>query len=89
MRLSGLLITVQASIWVILGTLADRFSPRLDHILEVFWSAYWPTINAVQLRGNYKGAASFFYPIFYGVLIGIPIYGIVGAAAVCLIKRRK
>jgi len=29
------------------------------------------------------------YGIFYGVLLGIPIYGIVAASVVCLITTRK
>jgi hypothetical protein len=64
-------------------------SPRLDHIFEVFVFAYLPTIRAVELTGNYVNESNIILPIFYGVLLGIPIYGIVVASAVCLIKRRK
>jgi hypothetical protein len=69
--------------------LSIRFSPRLNPIVKVFILAYLPTIRIVELRGNYVGEANIIYPIFNGVLLGIPIYGIVAAAAVCLIKRRK
>lgn len=86
-RIAGLLITGQALLWIILGGLAVCFSPRLDHILEVFVFAYLPTIRAVELTGNYVGDSNIILPIFYGVLLGIPIYGIVVASAVCLIKR--
>ncbi len=88
-RIAGLLITGQILFWVILGSFAIGFSPRMDHILEVFVFAYLPTIRAVELTGNYVGDSNIIYPIFYGVLLGIPIYGIVVASAVCLIKRRK
>jgi hypothetical protein len=88
-RIAGLLITGQALFWIVLGGLAVGFSPRLDHILEVFVFAYLPTIRAVELTGNYVGGSNIILPIFYGVLLGIPIYGIVVASAVCLIKRRK
>lgn len=88
-RLAGLLIAGQALFWIILGSFAIGFSPWLDHILEVFVFAYLPAIRAVELRGNYVGGSNIILPIFYGILLGIPIYGIVGAAAVCLIKRRK
>lgn len=88
-RLVGLLITGQALFWVILGGLAVWLSPRLDHIVGPFLFAYLPIIKAVELRGNYVGEANIVYPIFYGVLLGIPIYAIVAAAAVCLIKRPK
>jgi|SRR5690242_453469 len=88
-RIAGLLITGQALLWIGLGGLAVGFSPRLDRILEVFVFAYLPTIKAVELTGNYVGDANIILPILYGVLLGIPIYGIVVASAVCLIKRRK
>ena len=88
-RLAGLLIIGQVLFWIILGTFTVSFSPWLDHIAEVFVFAYLPTIRAVELTGNYVGGANIIYPIFYGVLLGIPIYGIVVASAVCLIKRRK
>jgi len=88
-RIAGLVITGQALFWIGLGGLAVSFSPRLDHILEVFLFAYLPTIRAVELTGNYVGGSNIIYPIFYGVLLGIPTYGIVAASAVCLIKRRK
>ena len=79
----------QALFWIGLGGLAISFSPRLDHILEVFLFAYLPTIRAVELTHNYVGESNIILPIFYGVLLGIPIYGIVVASIVCLIKRRK
>ena len=89
LRIAGLLITGQVLFWIILGSFAISFSPWLDHISEVFIFAYLPTIRVVELTGNYVGGANIIYPIFYGVLLGIPIYGIVVASAVCLIKRRK
>ena len=88
-RLAGLLIIGQALFWIILGSFAISFSPWLDHILEVFVFAYLPTIRMVELRGHYVGGSNIIKPIFYRILFGIPIYGIVVAAAVCLIKRRK
>jgi len=88
-RIAGLLMIGQALFWIGLGGLAVSFSPRLDHILEVFLFAYLPTIRAVELTGNYVGESNIILPIFYGVLLGIPIYGIIVASAVCLIKRRK
>lgn len=86
-RIAGLLISGQALFWIILGGLAVWLSPRLDHILEVFVFAYLPTIRAVELTGNYVGDSNIIYPIFYGVLLGIPIYGIVAAGAVYLVTR--
>lgn len=86
-RIAGLLITGQVLFWIILGVLAVGFSPRLDHILEVFVFAYWPTIKAVELTGNYVGDSNIILPIFYGVLLGIPIYAIVVASAMCLTKQ--
>ena len=88
-RIAGLLIIGQVLFWIGLGGLAVGFSPWLDHIFEVFVFAYLPTIRVVELTGNYVGGANIIYPIFYGVLLGIPIYGIIVASAVCLIKRRK
>jgi hypothetical protein len=87
LRIAGLLIIGQALFWIIFGGLAVGFSPRLDHILEPLLFAYLPTIKAVELTHHYVGAGNFIYPIFYGLLLGIPIYGIIAAAAVCLIKR--
>lgn len=81
-RIAGLLITGQAGFWIILGSFAIGFSPWLDFIFEVFVFAYLPTIRAVELTGNYVGGSNIIKPIFYGVLLGIPIYGIVGASAV-------
>jgi len=86
-RIAGLLIIGQALFWILLGGLAIGFSPRLDHIFEVFVFVYLPTIRAVELTGNYVGDSNIIYPIFYGVLLGIPIYGIIVAFAVCLIRR--
>ena len=88
-RIAGLLITGQALFWIGLGGLAVSFSPWLDHIAEVFVFVYFPTIKMVELRGHYVGGSNIIKPIFYGILLGIPIYGIVVAAAVCLIKSRK
>ena len=88
-RIAGLLIIGQALFWIILGTFAISFSPYLDHVLELFLFVYLPTIRAVELRGYYVGGSNIILPIFYGVLLGIPIYAIVAASAVCLIKRRK
>ena len=88
-RLAGLLIIGQVLFWIILGAFTVSFSPWLDHIAEVFVFAYLPTIRMVELRGNYVGGSNIIKPIFYGILLGIPIYGIVVAAAVCLIKSRK
>jgi hypothetical protein len=88
-RIAGLLITGQVLFWIGLGGLAVGFSPWLDHILEVFVFVYLPTIRAVELTHNYVGDSNIILPIFYGVLLGIPIYGIVVASVVCLIKRRN
>lgn len=88
-RLAGLLIVGQVLFWIILGTFTVSFSPWLDHIAEVFVFVYFPTIKMVELRGHYVGGSNIIKPIFYGILLGIPIYGIVVAAAVCLIKSRK
>jgi len=88
-RIAGLLIIGQALFWIGLGGLAVSFSPWLNHIFEVFLFAYLPTIRAVELTCNYVGESNIVYPIFYGVLLGIPTYGIVAASAVCLIKRGK
>ena len=88
-KLAGLLILGQVLLWMIVGGLSIGLSPWLDPILEVFVFAYFPIIKVVELRGNYVGESNIIYPIFYGVLLGIPIYGIIAAAAVCLLKRRK
>ena len=88
-RIAGLLIVGQAVFLIFLGGLAVRFSPWLDHILEVFLFAYSPTIRLVELKGHYVGDSNIILPILYGVLLGIPIYAIVAASAVCLIKRPK
>jgi hypothetical protein len=88
-KLAGLLIAGQVLLWTFVGGLSISLSPRLDPIFEVFVFAYLPTIRIVELRGNYVGGSNIIYPIFYGVLLGIPIYGIIAAAAVCLLKRRK
>jgi hypothetical protein len=85
-----MLIIGQVLFWIILGSFTISFSPSwLDRIFEVFVFAYLPTIRMVELRGNYVGESNIIKPIFYGILWGIPIYGIVVASAVCLIKRRK
>jgi len=89
LQLSGLLIAVQALLWTIVARLSFWLSPRLDPVFGVFVFAYLPTIRLVELTGNYVGCGNIIAPILYGVLLGIPIYGIVAAAAVCLIKRRK
>jgi len=88
-RIAGLLIIGQVLFWIILGSFTISFSPWLDRIFEVFVFAYLPMIRMVELRGNYVGGSNIIKPIFYGILLGIPIYGIVVASAVCLIKRRK
>ena len=88
-RLASLLIAVQALLWTIVGGLSIGLTPLLDRIFEVFVFVYLPTIKVVELRGNYVGGSNIIYPIFYGILLGIPVYGIVAAAAVCLIQRRK
>ena len=88
-RIAGLLIIGQVLFWIILGSFTVSFSPWLDRIFEVFVFAYLPTIRVVELRGHNVGESNIIYPIFYGVPLGILIYGIVGAAAVCLIKRPK
>jgi hypothetical protein len=87
LQISGLLITGQAVLWTIVATLSRRFSPRLDSIFQWFVLAYLPTIRVVELNGNYVGDSNIIVPIFYGVLLGIPIYGIVAAALVCLVER--
>ena len=89
LQLAGLLIAVQALLWIIVAGLSIGLSPRLDRIFEVFVFAYLPTIKIVELRGNYVGESNIIYPIFCGVPLGILVYGIFGAAAVCLIKRPK
>lgn len=88
-RLASLLIIGQLLFWIILGSFTVSFSPWLDRISEVFVFAYLPMIRIVELRGNYVGGSNIIKPIFYGVLFGIPIYGILVASVVCLIKRRK
>jgi len=88
-RIAGLLIIGQVLFWIILGSFTLSFSPWLDRIFEVFLFAYLPMIRMVELRGHYVGGSNIIKPIFYGVLLGIPIYGIIVASAVCLIKRRK
>gem|GEM_PF-4058034 len=88
-KLAGLLTAGQALLWTIVAGLSIWLSPRLDPIFGVFVFAYLPTIRLVELRGNYVGDSNIIYPIFYGVLLGIPIYGIIAAAVVCLLKRRK
>ncbi|HXQ37856.1 MAG TPA: hypothetical protein VN843_27865 [Anaerolineales bacterium] len=88
-KLAGLLIAGQVLLWTIVAGSGIWLSPMLDSIFEVFVFAYLPTIKLVELRGNYVGDSNIIYPIFYGVLLGIPIYGMVAAAAVCLLKRRK
>ena len=88
-RIAALLIAGQALLSIGLGGLAISFSPWLDHVFEVFVFVYLPTIRAVELTGNYVGGSKIILPIFYGILLGIPIYGIVVASAVCLIKSRK
>jgi hypothetical protein len=88
-KVAGLLIAGQVLLWIILGSLARRFAPRLEPVLKVFVFAYLPTIKAIELRGNYVGEANIIKPVVYGVLLGIFIYGIIAAAAVCLVKRRK
>ena len=75
-------------LWIILGSLAIGLSPRLD-FLEVLIFLYWPTIRAFELNGHYVGEANIIKPLMYGVLLGIPINGIIVAAAVCLVKRRR
>jgi hypothetical protein len=87
-RIAGLLIIGQLLFWIFLGGVAVGFSPWLDPIFEVFVFAYSPTIRVVELTHHYVGESNIILPIFYGVLLGIPIYGIVVALAVCLIKRR-
>ncbi|HEX7296322.1 MAG TPA: hypothetical protein VF251_11245, partial [Pyrinomonadaceae bacterium] len=72
---------------IIVAGLSTGFSPWFDPIFEVFVFAYLPTIRVVELTGHYVGESNIIYPIFFGVPLGILIYGIVGAAAVCLIKR--
>jgi hypothetical protein len=89
LQLAGLLIAVQALLWTIVAGLGIWFSPRLDPLFEVFVFAYLPTIKVVERTGNYVGDANIIYPIFFGVPLGILIYGIVGAAAMCLIKTQK
>ena len=88
-KLAGLLIAGQVLLWTIVGGLSIGLSPRLDAIFEVFVFAYLPIIRVVELRGSYVGDSNIIYPIFYGVLLGIPIYGIIAAATVCLLKMRK
>jgi hypothetical protein len=88
-QLAGLLIAGQTLLWIIVAGLSIGFSPWLNPLLEAFVFAYLPTIRVVELRGHYVGGARIIEPLFYGVLLGIPIYGIVAAAAVCLIRRRK
>ena len=73
----------------ICSRLGIGLSPWLDPIFEVFVFAYFPTIKVVELIGNYSGGSNIIKPIFYGVLLGIPIYGIIAAGAVCLVKRRR
>lgn len=75
-------------LWIILAPLAIWLSPRLD-FLEVLIFLYWPTIKAFELTGHYVGDANIIAPLLYGVLLGIPIYGIIVAAAVCLLKKRQ
>jgi hypothetical protein len=53
----------------------------------VFVFAYLPTIKVIEQTGNYVGDSNIIYPIFFGVPLGILIYGLAVAAAVCLIKR--
>jgi hypothetical protein len=89
LQLAGLLIAVQALLWIIVGGLSIWFSPLLDPIFGVFVFAYFPTIKVVARAGSYVGGSNIIYPIFLGVPLGILIYGLVGAAAVCLIKRPK
>ena len=89
LRIAGLFILGQTLLCIGLGGLAVGLSPWLDRIFEVFVFFYLPTIKAVEMRGNYVGGSNIILPIFYGVLLGIPIYGIVVASAVCLIKRGK
>lgn len=88
-KLAGLFIAGQALLWTIVAGLSIWLSPRLDPFFEVIVFVYLPTIRLVELRGPYVGDANIIYPIFYGVLLGIPLYGIIAAAAVCLLKRRK
>jgi hypothetical protein len=88
-RLAGLLIAGQALLWIIVGGLSLGLTPWLDPIFEVFVFAYLPTIRVVELTGHYVGESNIILPIFCGVPLGILIYGIVGAVAVCLIQRRK
>lgn len=89
LQLSGLFIAVQATLWTIIAVLGVWLTPRLDRVFEIFVFAYFPTITFVEQTHHYVGEANFIYPIFYGVLLGIPIYGIVAAALVCLITKRR
>lgn len=89
LQIAGLLIVGQSLLWVIVARLSIWLSPRLDPIFEVFVLAYLPTIRLVELKGNYVGDSNIIKPIFYGVPLGILVYGIVAAAAVCLVRPRN
>jgi hypothetical protein len=88
-RVAALLIAGQVLFWIIFAGLVVWLGPRLDRILEVFVFLYLPTIRVVERTGHYVGDSNIIYPMYYGVLLGIPIYAIVAAAAVCVIKRGK
>ena len=88
-RNAGLLIAGQLLIWIFLGGVGAGLSPWLDRILEPFIFAYYPTILLVERFGHFVGGSNIILPIFYGILLGIPIYALVAAAAISVISSLK
>lgn len=88
LKLSALLIVVQFAFWVGLLGLVFGFSARLDKLLDVALLLYYPTIKFIEMQGHFVGDSNIIIPIYGGILLGIPVYGIVAAALVVLAKRR-
>lgn len=84
-----LLIVGQILFVIVVGGVGLSISPLSDPVLSVLFFIYTPMITVFERTGHYVGCANFIWPILYGVRSGVFIYGIVGAAAVCLIKKQK
>jgi hypothetical protein len=88
-RNAALFIGGQLLLWTILAGFGIGLSPLLDSILEPFIFAYYPTILLVDRFGHFVGCSNIILPIFYGILLGIPIYGLVAAAAISVVSSLK
>lgn len=88
-KLAGLLIAGQMLFLIIGGYFGLLLSPLADPVLSVLFFIYTPMITAFERTGHYVGCANFIEPVIRGVPVGILLYGFIGAAAVCLLKKQK